>query len=86
MSSPIIAIGCDSSKGRIDVEIRNEHGTVLHIGVFDDAPDDHAALRQVVDALRERFPTTMFLAGRVSRTATPTSSPSTSAAAWPRPR
>ena len=63
MSIPIIAIGCDSSKGRIDVEIRNEHGTVLHIGAFDDTPDDHVALREVVDALRERFPTTMFLVG-----------------------
>ncbi len=63
MSRPIIAIGCDSSKGRIDVEIRNEHGTVLHLGAFDDSPDDHLALRRVVDDLRERFPASMFLVG-----------------------
>ena len=56
MSDHLIAIGCDSSKGRIDVEIRNHHGTVLHTGVFDDTPDDHAALSRLVDGLRERHP------------------------------
>ena len=63
MSDHLIAIGCDSSKGRIDVEIRNHHGTVLHTGIFDDTPDDHAALSRMVDALRERHPEARFLVG-----------------------
>jgi transposase len=63
LSTSFIAIGCDSSKGRIDVVIRNTHGTVLHTGAFDDTPDDHAAVRQLVDGLRERFPKVIFLVG-----------------------
>lgn len=63
MSDHLIAIGCDSSKGRIDVEIRNHHGTVLHTGAFDDTPEDHAALSRLVDALRERHPEARFLVG-----------------------
>jgi transposase len=63
MPNHLIAIGCDSSKGRIDVEIRNDHGTVLHTGAYDDTPDGHAALRCVVDDLRERFPTATILVG-----------------------
>ena len=63
MSDHLIAIGCDSSKGRIDVEIRNHHGTVLHTGVFDDTPDDHAALSRLVDDLRERYSEARFLVG-----------------------
>lgn len=59
----LIAIGCDSSKGRIDVEIRNHHGTVLHTGIFDDTPDDHAALSRLVDDLRESYPDARFLVG-----------------------
>jgi transposase len=63
LSTSYIAIGCDSSKGRIDVEIRNNHGTVLHTGIFDDTPDDHAAVRHLVDSLRERHPEATFLVG-----------------------
>ena len=63
MSDHLIAIGCDSSKGRIDVEIRNHHGTVLHTGIFDDTPDDHAELSRLIDALRERHPEARFLVG-----------------------
>lgn len=63
MPNHLIAIGCDSSKGRIDVEIRNNHGTVLHSGIFDDTPDDHAALSRVVDGVRERNPEARFLIG-----------------------
>lgn len=63
MPNPLIAIGCDSSKGRIDVEIRNIHGTVLHTGIFDDTPDDHAALSRVVDGVRERNPDARVLVG-----------------------
>lgn len=63
MSTSFIAIGCDSSKGRIDVEIRNHHGTVLHAGIFDDTPEDHAAVRRLVDGLSERHPEAHFLVG-----------------------
>jgi transposase len=63
MTENLIAIGCDSSKGRIDVEIRNHHGTVLHTGAFDDTPDGQINLRKIVDDLRERYPTTTFLVG-----------------------
>lgn len=63
MTDHLIAIGCDSSKGRIDVEIRNHHGTVLHTGAFDDIPEDHAALSRLVDALHERHPEARFLVG-----------------------
>ena len=63
MSTSFIAIGCDSSKGRIDVEVRNHHGTVLHTGIFDDTPDDHASMRRLVDGLHERHPEAHFLVG-----------------------
>lgn len=63
MPTHLIAIGCDSSKGRIDVEIRNDHGTVLHTGAYDDTPDGHDALRRAVDDLRDRFPTATILVG-----------------------
>jgi transposase len=64
VSNPhLIAIGCDSSKGRIDVEIRNHHGTVLHVGAFDDTPDDHVALSRLIDGLRERHPEARLLVG-----------------------
>ncbi len=59
----LIAIGCDSSKGRIDVEIRNHHGSVLHVGAFDDTPDDHLALSRLIDGLRERHPEARLLVG-----------------------
>lgn len=63
MPEPFIAIGCDSSKGRIDVEVRNHHGTVLHTGAFDDTPDDHAALSRLVDEVHERHPEATILVG-----------------------
>jgi len=63
VSPSFIAIGCDSSKGRIDVEVRNHHGTVLHAGIFDDTPNDHAAVRRLIDELRERYPEAFFLVG-----------------------
>jgi transposase len=63
VSDHLIAIGCDSSKGRIDVEIRNHHGTALYTGAFDDTPDDHVAFRRLVDNLRERHPAARILVG-----------------------
>ena len=63
MPEPLIAVGCDCSKGRIDVEIRNHHGTVLHTGIFDDTHPDHAAMSRLVDDLRERHPEARFLVG-----------------------
>jgi transposase len=63
LSHHLIAIGCDSSKGRIDVEIRNDHGTVLFTGAFDDTPDDHQRMQRIIDDLRERFPDARIVAG-----------------------
>jgi transposase len=63
LTTPLIAIGCDSSKGRIDVEIRNNHGTVLFTGAFDDTPDDHASLRAQVEAVRIQFPESHLVVG-----------------------
>ena len=75
MSEDFIAIGCDCSKGRIDVEIRNQHGSVLHTGIFDDSPAGHMALRRVVDGVRERFPEAVFLWVRTPRFLPPSGGP-----------
>lgn len=58
-----IAIGGDVSKGRLDIVIRNESGTRLHAGVYDDTAAGHQALRRELMALRERHPEEVFLAG-----------------------
>lgn len=63
MSIPIIAVGCDCSKGRIDVEVRNHHGTVLYTGAFDETPAEHRRFAEVLADLRERFPDARFLVG-----------------------
>jgi transposase len=58
-----IAIGGDVSKGRLDVAIRNESGTQLHAGVYDDTAAGHAALRRELTTLYERYPGAVFIAG-----------------------
>jgi transposase len=58
-----IAIGGDVSKGRLDIVIRNESGTRLHAGVYDDTAAGHRALQRELAALRERHPGAVFLAG-----------------------
>ena len=63
MPDSFIAIGCDSSKGRIDVEIRNSHHSILHTGAYDDTPDGHDHLRRTIEGLRQRHPKAVFLAG-----------------------
>jgi transposase len=63
VSIPIIAVGCDCSKGRIDVEIRNHHGTVLHSDAYDETPAEHRRFAEVFTDLGERFPNARFLVG-----------------------
>ncbi len=63
MLKSIIAIGCDCSKGRIDVEVRNHHGTVLHTGAYDETPAEHRRFAEVLADLRERFADARFLVG-----------------------
>lgn len=59
-----IAIGCDVSKGRIDVIIRNQSGSRLAgCGAYDDTHAGHQLLRQVIDALHERYPEAPILVG-----------------------
>jgi len=58
-----IAIGGDVSKGRLDIVIRNESGTRLHAGVYDDTAAGHQAVQREVSALRERHPVEVFLVG-----------------------
>lgn len=58
-----IAIGGDVSKGRLDIVIRNESGTRLHVGVYDDTAAGHQALRRELTAHYERHPGAVFVAG-----------------------
>lgn len=63
VSNPIIAVGCDCSKGRIDVEIRNHHGTVLQTDAYDETPAEHRRFAEAFMDLSERFPDARFLVG-----------------------
>jgi hypothetical protein len=58
-----IAIGGDVSKGRLDIVIRNQSGTQLHAGVYDDTAAGHQAVQREVSALYERHPGEVFLVG-----------------------
>jgi transposase len=59
-----IAVGCDVSKGRIDVIIRNQSGSRLPgCGAFDDTHAGHQLLRRVIDDLHERHPEAPILVG-----------------------
>lgn len=59
-----IAIGCDVSKGRIDVTIRNQSGSRLTgSGAYDDTHAGHQFLRRVLDDLHERYPEAPILVG-----------------------
>lgn len=60
----VIAIGCDVSKGRIDVVIRNHAGTRLAgSDAYDDTRSGHERLRRVIDDLHERYPNESILVG-----------------------
>ena len=59
-----IAIGCDISKGRCDVAILNQSGTLITgSGGYDDTPRDHERLRKVLIALHEQNPETRIVVG-----------------------
>jgi len=59
-----IAIGCDISKGRCDVVIINQSGTVLTgSGGYDDVRRDHERLRATLMDLREQYPQARILVG-----------------------
>ena len=59
-----IAIGIDVSKGRADVAIINESGTVLHgSGAYDDTRDGHDRLSSALQDLRRLHPEARFIAG-----------------------
>lgn len=59
-----IAIGCDASKGRIDIVIKNQSGTNLAGGGgYDDTRAGHERLRKVIDDLYEANPDTTLLVG-----------------------
>lgn len=59
-----IAVGCDVSKGRCDIAIINESGTLLTgSGGYDDNRRDHERLRQVLMDLRDRHPEAEILVG-----------------------
>lgn len=59
-----IAIGCDVSKGRCDVAIINESGTLLAgSGGYDDNRRDHERLRRVLIDLRDANPEAEIMVG-----------------------
>ena len=58
-----IAIGGDVSKGRLDIVIRNESGTRLHAGAYDDTAAGHQAMQRELTAQRDRSPGAVFLVG-----------------------
>ncbi|MBA3753317.1 MAG: IS110 family transposase [Nitrospira sp.] len=59
-----IALGCDISKGRCDVAIINQSGTLLQgSGGYDDIRRDHERLRTVITELRESHPDAQILVG-----------------------
>lgn len=60
----VIAIGCDVSKGRIDVVIRNQAGTRLAgCDAYDDTRRGHERLRRIVDDLYDHYPDSTILVG-----------------------
>jgi transposase len=59
-----IAIGCDISKGRCDVAILNQSGTLLQgSGGYDDIRRDHERLRAVLIELHEKRPEARIVVG-----------------------
>jgi len=59
-----IAVGCDVSKGRCDIAIINESGSLLAgSGGYDDTRTDHERLRGIVLGLRERYPHARVIVG-----------------------
>lgn len=59
-----IAIGCDISKGRCDVAILNQSGTLLKgSGGYDDTRRDHERLRTVLMDLHEQRPDARIVVG-----------------------
>lgn len=55
--SEVIAVGCDVSKGRMDVVVLDGSGTVLDGGgPYDDTFGDHTRLRELLRSLAERYP------------------------------
>lgn len=59
-----IAIGCDISKGRCDVAILNQSGTLLAgSGGYDDTRRDHVRLRDVLLALHDKHPEVRIVVG-----------------------
>lgn len=55
--SQVIAVGCDVSKGRMDVVVLDQSGTELDgSGPYDDAYGDHLRLRGLLRSLVERHP------------------------------
>jgi len=62
-----IAIGIDISKGRCDVAILNQSGTLLAgSGGYDDNRRDHERLRTVLMSVREKWPEARIVAGMES--------------------
>src|SRR5579862_2690703 len=62
-----IAIGCDISKGRCDVAILNQSGTLLAgSGGYDDTRHDHERLRAVLLALHDKHPEIRIVVGMES--------------------
>jgi transposase len=59
-----IAIGLDISKGRCDVAILNQSGTLLAgSGGYDDTRRDHERLRAILMSLREKWPEARIVVG-----------------------
>ena len=60
-----IAIGLDISKGRCDVAILNQSGTLLAgSGGYDDTRRDHERLRDVLMSMREKWPEVRIVVGK----------------------
>jgi transposase len=60
----IISIGVDVSKGRADVAIINQSGTMFAgSGGYDDTRSGHNLLSKVLQEIRERHPLVRFVAG-----------------------
>lgn len=55
--SEVIAVGCDVSKGRMDVVVQDHSRTVLDgSGPYDDTHGDHTRLRELLRWLVNRYP------------------------------